>query len=640
MIRCVNCFNQYDEKFNMCPHCGYYEDLQEDPIYRLPHGTLVNNRYIVGGTLGIGGFGITYKAWDTKLETIVALKEYYPASIVNRSPGTRDVILVDKKSEKIFKFGYNRLLDEARYVAKMQGKSNIINVYAFFEENNTSYMVMEYVKGIQLRKVTQYREKLSIEEAVDITIKVCDALKVAHDQKIIHRDIAPDNIMVDIDNNLAITLIDFGNARFSGAEELFDIIVKAGFSPVEQYEKINKQGPWTDIYALGATLYYMLTGIMPEESRIRKEEDGLIPPHEVDSAIPENVSNTIMRAMAIEIHLRYQDISDFKNDLLASMGDSNKKILSVEQVVKKKKKRRAISISAAVIAIGIGAAYFQSNYSSQREEVHLPADTAITMWVSDDEKGSKKQAFEAMAKTFMDAYIEDNVTVKVVAIPQEEYQARLDEAAKNNELPEVFENVSNTDKYTDYTLDVSGIADDVSKQVYFDDEIEDNADDNEVLILGFDMPVVYLNTYLIKEEINSYADISSKLDIDCTECNDREGFLEGKEKVYYGYISDYYDVQESEKKELLIYKLIKIPGRLECEYSIGFSIADNGENENAVALRYLETMYSANGGDVMFVQNNIPALPVNREDLKQYKDAKLGNKYADFFDSIEDYKLK
>ena len=317
-MRCTSCFEQYEEKFNVCPYCGYYEDMQENPINRLPHGVVLNGRYIVGKTLGVGGFGITYKAWDLKLENVVAIKEYFPSSLVNRAPGSKNIILINNKNEKIFKIGYNRLLDESRYVAKMQGKANILNVNAFFEENNTTYMVMEYLDGIQLRDIVRKRGKITVNEAIDLIANICDALKVVHSEKIIHRDIAPDNIIVKTDSSGRInkmTLIDFGNSRLSGVNELDEIIVKEGFSPVEQYDNVHRQGAWTDVYAIGATLYYALSGIKPTESRKRKEEDMLIPLHKLDSNIPINLSNVIMRAMAIEEHLRYQNVVDMKRDI-------------------------------------------------------------------------------------------------------------------------------------------------------------------------------------------------------------------------------------------------------------------------------------------------------------------------------------
>ena len=635
MIRCVNCFNEYDEKYNLCPYCGYYEELQEKPIYRLPHGIILNKRYIIGEMLGVGGFGITYKAWDNKLEKIVAVKEYYPASIVNRLPGTKEVILVDKKSIKLFKFGYSRLLDEARYVAKMKGKNNIVSVFAFFEENNTSYMVMEYVKGIQLKNIVLQKGKLELKEVIKIALKICDALKVCQDEKIIHRDIAPDNIMIDTDNDNSLVLIDFGNARFSGAQELIDIIVKEGFSPVEQYEKVNKQGAWTDIYALGATLYYALSGIRPDESRNRKIEDTVISLHDLDETIPENISNIIMRAMAIESHLRYQNIVDFKKDLLLTIENGDKKILSIEEIIKKKKKKRIITISIAVIGIVIGFIFFNRMYMIERTKQHLPDNTTITVWISGDDEGNKEIAFNNMIKEFISAYEKDNITVELIAIPKDEYKDKLNYAAQSGTLPEVFENIQFDDTYTSYTQNVEEIASNIKDDVYFSEIISKTAKEKEIMVVGFDMPVLYINKILLEEDIKTYDKVLKKLNIsDISKYTNLKGFLNGEEKIYYGYSSDYNEIQEALPAQ---YNLIKVPGTLNCISTMGFSITECNKNETQVAKRFIETLYSDSAGDTLFIQINTYSLPVNKNDLEVYE--QVYSEYEGFFDSINIYKL-
>ncbi|MBQ3584878.1 MAG: protein kinase [Lachnospiraceae bacterium] len=633
MIRCKSCFEQYDEKFNVCPYCGYYEDMQENPINRLPHGVLLNGRYIVGKTLGVGGFGITYKAWDTKLETIVAIKEYYPSAIVNRAPGSKDIILVDKKSEKIFKVGYNRLLDESRYVAKMQGKSNILNVNAFFEENNTTYMVMEYLEGTQLRDIVRKRGKISVEEAVDMITKICDAIKIVHNEKILHRDVAPDNIIVDTDSNGKIsrmTLIDFGNARLSGVSELDEIIVKEGFSPIEQYDTVHKQGAWTDIYAIGATFYYALTGIKPDESRNRKEEDKLVPLHELDSSIPINLSNVIMRAMAIDEHLRYQSVEDMKKDLFKD------KVPTVKQVVRKKRLKRAISIVAVMIAIGLGFVYFTNNYMVKRAEVHLPYNTSITMWIMADEGSEKENAFKNMISVFEESYEADKIKVNLVVIPEDEYEERIEAAIKNNKLPEIFENNTYSDKYAKHTEKVRVIANSVKDDIYFSEEIIEMAKENEILVYGFDMPVLYVNTNLYEGELN-YQDILSELDIeDVTEHNDLEAFLNNEDEVYYGYSSELEDARQIQERAGVC-EMVPIEGKLKCKYSIALSMAEGGKDEKEVAETLLLTMYSDASEDAMFIQSGMCIQPLNKSTLKMYDNS---SDFTGFFENIEDYQLK
>lgn len=632
-MRCTSCFEQYEEKFNVCPYCGYYEDMQENPINRLPHGVVLNGRYIVGKTLGVGGFGITYKAWDLKLENVVAIKEYFPSSLVNRAPGSKNIILINNKNEKIFKIGYNRLLDESRYVAKMQGKANILNVNAFFEENNTTYMVMEYLDGIQLRDIVRKRGKITVNEAIDLIANICDALKVVHSEKIIHRDIAPDNIIVKTDSSGRInkmTLIDFGNSRLSGVNELDEIIVKEGFSPVEQYDNVHRQGAWTDVYAIGATLYYALSGIKPTESRKRKEEDMLIPLHKLDSNIPINLSNVIMRAMAIEEHLRYQNVVDMKRDIYKD------KVPTLKQVVRKRRVKRSISFAMAVVLIGIGFVYFANSYRLKRAEQHLPYNTSITMWIMAEEGSEKENAFKNMISVFEESYKSDKVEIKLVTIPEEEYGEKLEEAIDNDSLPEIFENNTFSDKYAKYTKEVHNIADNVKNDIYFSKKIIDMAKDNEILVYGFDMSVLYVNTNLYEGELR-YNDIIKDLEIeDVKEHNDIEAFWENEDEVFYGYSSQLSEARQIQEKAGIC-DIVSIKESVDCKYSIGFSMTSSEKDKNKVAEIFLLKMYSDKCEDALFVQSGMGIQPLNKNTLDTCNES---SEFKGFFENMNNLKLK
>ena len=147
-IRCSNCFYEYDEKLGLCPNCGYVEGEDFAEAYCLTPGTRLTDRYIIGETLGLGGFGITYKAWDVQLETVLAIKEYFPSGLVNRTTGDPTVFLVANKRAQEFEYGKQRFLDEARNMAKFSSHHNIVNVFNYFEANNTAYIVMEYLDGM------------------------------------------------------------------------------------------------------------------------------------------------------------------------------------------------------------------------------------------------------------------------------------------------------------------------------------------------------------------------------------------------------------------------------------------------------------------------------------------------------------
>ena len=282
VIRCSGCFSEYDDSFGLCPYCGHIEGQSSGEVFCLAPGTQIAGRYIIGDMLGIGGFGITYKAWDTKLNTTMAIKEYYPSGMVNRQPGDPNVILVASKQDRAFFYGKTRFLQEARNMAKFSTHKSIVNVFEYFEANNTAYIVMEYLEGKTVRETMQKQNgPLPANYCVSIATDVCSALKALHKEKILHRDISPDNIMLC--TNGAVKLLDFGAARFSAeVDSRVSVVVKPGFAPPEQYDKVNKQDGRTDLYALGATMYYAMTGIKPDESTNRLEEDKVVDLHRIE----------------------------------------------------------------------------------------------------------------------------------------------------------------------------------------------------------------------------------------------------------------------------------------------------------------------------------------------------------------------
>ena len=261
---CISCFKNIGNT-TICPYCGAEQKTRPKEAFHLYPKTILKNRYYIGEVIGYGGFGVTYKALDMRLNETVAIKEYFPAGFVNRVPGETDVIKFPGEKGERFEEGKEKFLNEARNTAKFSDNPNIVNVFDFFEANITAYMVMEYLEGILLKDyIKQNSGKLDVKSSLEITNKVLDGLKEVHKAGIIHRDISPDNIMLTTDNK--VKLFDFGAARFSSTEQesTYSIIIKQGYAPPEQYRSKSKQGPYTDIYAVGAMLYSMLTGKIPE----------------------------------------------------------------------------------------------------------------------------------------------------------------------------------------------------------------------------------------------------------------------------------------------------------------------------------------------------------------------------------------
>lgn len=274
----------------VCEHCGYKED-SANAVHQLPTSTVLKEQYMVGKVLGQGGFGITYLGWDLYLDIPVAIKEYYPIGMVMRETSVSlEVVGCGGDDGARFRNNKERFLREAKMLARFSQVPEIVQVRNFFLANNTAYIVMEYVEGITLKQyVREQGGKLSVEETLSILGPVVEALSIVHKAGLVHRDISPDNIMMLPGGGAK--LLDFGAVRDVGAaavdKELTkstEAILKQGYAPIEQYQKRGSLGPWTDVYALCATIYYCLTGEAPADApeRLLMEEE-----LELETKVPE-----------------------------------------------------------------------------------------------------------------------------------------------------------------------------------------------------------------------------------------------------------------------------------------------------------------------------------------------------------------
>lgn len=289
----------------------------------LKPGVILKERYKIEEVIGAGGFGITYRAWDPLLQSYVAIKEYYPSGIATRSADSSKVCVPVGQEQREYHRGRIRFLKEAQDVARFQSEPNIVSIYDYLEENDTAYMVMEYLHGCTLKQyIREHGGRLDTDHILHICLSVLDALAVVHKAGMIHRDISPENIFICED--LTVKLIDFGAAKqvYLDGEQTMSVVLKPGYAPPEQYAKKDKQGPWTDIYALGATLYFAATGEKPEESFGRVLEDTIKPVCEVNPEIPRAMSQVIRRAMSVKIEDRYQTVEAMREALLAGEGQN------------------------------------------------------------------------------------------------------------------------------------------------------------------------------------------------------------------------------------------------------------------------------------------------------------------------------
>ena len=356
---CYNCFQPLEDPFGPCPQCGFdLADNREKFPTALQAGMVLNDRYIVGRVLGQGGFGITYLAFDTQLQAKVAIKEYMPGEIAARMEGAAVSVMADTRSED-FAYGAERFREEARTLAKFIGHPNVAGVSSYFDENGTSYFVMDYIEGISFKSyIANAGGRVSTDEALNVMIPVLRALTAVHAEGFIHRDVTPDNIYISRDGN--VKLLDFGSARYSIGDKSksLDVILKVGYAPKEQYIRRGRQGPYTDVYSCAACLYGALTGVLPPESLDRLEEDELVPVSQVLPDIPEWLDRAILKGLAVQPENRFQSAAEFldavENQIVVEAPGAAPAAQAPE-----KKGGRIFFIAAAVavlaVCVGIGA---------------------------------------------------------------------------------------------------------------------------------------------------------------------------------------------------------------------------------------------------------------------------------------------
>ena len=308
---CYNCFKEIPEGNGPCPYCGFdlSENVKKYPV-ALEAGTVLNGRYIVGRVLGQGGFGITYLAYDQSLKARVAVKEYMPNDMAARVGTTVSVAMKSRAED--FTYGLERFNEEARTLAKFMGQPGIAGVTDYFDENGTSYFVMDYIEGISFKTyIANQGGKVSVEEALDVMIPVLRALTAVHAEGFIHRDVTPDNIYITKDGN--VKLLDFGSARYSLGDKSksLDVILKVGYAPKEQYTRRGRQGPYTDVYSCAACLYAAITGYLPPESLERLDKDTLVPPSQAGVEIPLYLERAILKGLAVQPEDRFRTAGEF-----------------------------------------------------------------------------------------------------------------------------------------------------------------------------------------------------------------------------------------------------------------------------------------------------------------------------------------
>ena len=378
---CFNCMHHLDTGQTVCPACGHNNKFHGNPSVALPEGTILAGRYLVGRVLGQGGFGITYIAIDIALDIRVAIKEYFPTGVAAREQNSIRVLPVPTSSNPNgFQKGCDEFQLEAKNLARFNSP-NIVRVRDYFLENGTAYIVMDYIDGSSLTEETaRSGGRMPWNRVLSLFNPLILEMDKLHAQNLIHRDIKPDNMKIHRDaltGEEQLVLLDFGSARyFSGQRtQTYTALVTPGFAPIEQYNERSRQGPYTDVYSLCASMYALLTGERPPDATARAAGDAIIIPiNQKGVSVPGCVENAVMHGLAAKSTDRPQTMRELYNELNvspvipSSKGNNEKKFRQSNKVP-------WIFLAAAVIVFIAGLFLFLSGNSKTPAKTVTPTPT-------------------------------------------------------------------------------------------------------------------------------------------------------------------------------------------------------------------------------------------------------------------------
>ena len=317
---CYNCMTRMASGQRICPVCGHDNSIRRNSDNALPEGKILCGKYLVGKTLGQGGFGITYLGYNLIFQMKVAIKEYFPTGLSYRNTNTGRVNCSTTDSGSLEK-GMVAFRQEA-FTLHNINSPHVVRVLDYFQENNTGYIVMEYVEGCSLtEEAVKCGGRIAWERVLTLFKPLIPELQKIHEQHLIHRDIKPDNIKLTKDSSgkEKLMLLDFGSARsFISAcvTKTYTAMVTPGYAPLEQYSYKSRQGPFTDVYSLCATMYALITGILPASATDRMEgEAEVLPIRKTGIPIPEQADNAIMHGMAVRKNDRPQTMAELYLEL-------------------------------------------------------------------------------------------------------------------------------------------------------------------------------------------------------------------------------------------------------------------------------------------------------------------------------------
>lgn len=651
MKRCLFCFNTYRKQYNLCPFCGEQEASKAKEPIQLAPGTILADRFVIGAEIGSGGFGIVYKAWDNKLDTVVAVKEFFVKRLMTRPEGNVQV-KISIKNYTEYNYRKERFLAEARNMAKLSASRGIPKIVDFFEANNTAYIVMELLEGMALNTYMK-RSRSTDPEFIDkIAKEVGCALISLHGNGIIHRDVSPDNIFIHTRKNgeIAIMLMDLGAAKLADTtDDVIDIILKPGYSPVEQYENNNDIDERADVYAFGATLYYMLTGKKPDESTNRAVNDEVEAPHKLFPEIDEDLSKAVMKAISVERDMRFANVSE----MLAAI---NKEPITKHKNSRKKHKKQSLHTLGAAVFAALGAAVFAFAFFlifGNHIELNL-AKATIDVWYCAEYSENEHRAMQTIIDDFETRY--PNVTVNLKAIEPEHYITEIKKAMSAGDPPDLFESTMLPQGMLAEANDIS----DITKSSYAGDclFIDKINTQNKQVPLAIEIPVAYVITKGITStkapdvftNVSDFGKVGIAADPDCYELI----------KMNFGdnnYLSSnrFYDSNYNTspvmlsstmsankvKSQLINFEKRVVPyagSGIVCSFTYKWSICSADDNELQAAKRLLSYMLTKDYQDILMLsQCNDGQVPVNKQCFMNKLDQKYLQPYTTMYDRFVFY---
>ena len=426
--QCMGCMGFYDTQYNVCPGCGYVDHSEERGTWLSP-GTVLQKRYTVGKVLNKNAYEVNYIGYDMVLQIRIAIKEYLPSEFATRTVGNPELVVHGRDKQQQFYKGMEQFRKESERLRALKDVPGIVHTYDIFQENNTTYMITDYLEGETLAEYLDQVGRLSVDDAVGVMLPVLHTLREVHATGMLHRDISPENIFITIGGG--IKLINFGAARYATSSHSKSLteIVRDGYSPEEQYYSNGEQGPWTDVYACGATIYKAITGERPPRSTTRnekavqnKEKDPLVRPGKLGVKIDKNKETAILNALNIKAQDRTQTVDTFEHELTTE-GKVVRLKSSIKKVFSDWPTWMKISTVAGTVVVAVllvfAAKYVKELISPVHEgEVQVPRVTSMTVSDAGVALANKELTYQIVDKINSDDIEKDLVLSQSVEAGQ------------------------------------------------------------------------------------------------------------------------------------------------------------------------------------------------------------------------------